>query len=253
MPAPERAQPHRRRAVAVVLAVVGTLAVGATVAAQEDEVDREAAGRELFGAHCSTCHGAQGRGTDRAPAIQDASPALVDFVIRTGRMPLPELDAPVRRRPPVLDEEQRRAVVAYWRTVNPAGPDVPGPDPAAGDLSAGRELYETNCIACHSAFGQGIAVSQNDLAPGLEQASPVEVAEAIRTGPGVMPVFGPDVIDEEEVDSLIRYVNYLRERPQPGGITFGRSGPVTEGLVSWGIGIVLLLVAAYLIGERRAG
>lgn len=252
------------RAVALVLTllVAGSLLV--TVAAAQETQPREddaaqdgedaaglvQRGNDLYGAHCGICHGTEGRGTADAPAIQDASPALIDFVVRTGRMPLPHPDARSMRREPVLDDEARAALIEYVRTWAEDEPEIPSPDPARGDLSHGRELYETNCIACHSPFGGGIAISQEDLAPALAPADPVEIAEAVRTGPGVMPPFSEDVLDEHDLDSVIRYLLFLRERPR-GGLAFGRSGPVTEGLVAWFVGAGLLLAMAYFIGERR--
>lgn len=243
------------RAVAMVLAVLVSLGLGITVAgAQDGEQDPElrSRGLDLYSAQCATCHGSEGRGIqDVAPPIQDASPALVDFVIRTGRMPLPHEGARPVRREPQLSDEQRRALVAYIRTFAEDEPEIPSPDPEAGDLGHGREIYESNCTACHSAFGRGIAVSQRDVAPPLFAASPVEIAEAIRVGPGVMPVFGEESLTEEDVASVIRYIDYLEDRPTPGGLTIGRSGPVTEGFVAWLFGIVGLLIAAYFIGEHR--
>ncbi len=249
-------RPRPSRAVAMVLAALASLALGITVAGAQSDggqgSDLSARGLRIYGAECATCHGAEGRGiSDVGPSIQDASPALIDFVIRTGRMPLPNENAAVVRRPPQLSAEQRRAVVAYVETFAEDEPGIPDPDPEAGDLGHGREIYESNCIACHSAFGRGIAVSQRDVAPGLFAASPIEIAEAIRVGPGVMPVFGEDSLTDEDVDSVISYIDFLEDRPTPGGVTIGRSGPVTEGFVAWLLGMVGLLVAAYFIGEHR--
>lgn len=256
MPSDDRRRPSR--AVALALALIVGLALGATVASGQDDDGPQsglaARGLDIYGAQCATCHGAEGRGiADVAPSIQEASPALIDFVIRTGRMPLPDRRAAVTRRPPQLTAEERRAVVAYVRTFADDEPEIPDPNPQAGELDHGREVYESNCIACHSAFGRGISVGQKDVAPALFAASPVEIAEAIRVGPGVMPVFGEDSLTEEDLDSVIRYISFLEDRPTPGGLAIGRSGPVTEGFVAWLLGVVGLLVAAYFIGEHRGG
>lgn len=258
---PGNADRRTPRAVAIVLFLIAAMVVLATVAAAQSEVEEEQidedapeivqTGADLYGEHCAICHGVAGRGTDDAPAIQDAPPALIDFVIRTGRMPLPNPNARVQRRPPVLDEDEREAIVAYVRTFGPEEPETPEVDPEAGDLVHGREIYETNCIACHSPFAGGIAVSQEDIAPALGPASPVEIAQAIRTGPGVMPRFAENTLSEHDVDSVINYLLYLRDRPSPGGVRFGRSGPVTEGLLAWFVGLGLLTLMAYFIGEKR--
>lgn len=249
------ADARSRVAVALALVTLTVLAVGATVARAQGgggQSDLVARGLDIYSAQCATCHGAEGRGiADVAPSIQQASPALVDFVIRTGRMPLPDADAPVRRREPQLTAQQRAAVVAYVRTFGADQPDIPEVEPEAGTLAHGREVYEANCIACHSALGRGISISQLDIAPSLLAASPVEIAEAVRTGPGVMPVFG-DTLSEDDVNSVVLYIEFLKDRPTPGGVTIGRSGPVTEGFVAWLVGALGLIVAAYLIGEHRA-
>lgn len=255
---------HSRRVVGVILAAIALIALVATVAtAQIDEADVPdpvgeddpevvARGVELYGQHCIMCHGAEGRGTSAVPVpIDDASPALIDFVIRTGRMPLPHEDARVQRRTPVIDEHGREAIVAYVRTFAEQEPPIPDPDPDAGNIVHGRELYETHCIACHGPFGAGIAISQQDLAPPIHDADAVEVAQAIRVGPGVMPRFGETTIDGDDLDAVVRYTMHLRDRPQPGGITFGRGGPVGEGLIAWIVGIGALLLMSYFIGERR--
>lgn len=248
-----------RRVVGVVLAAIAIVSVAMTIAAAQTEAEEPeeepglvSRGAELYGEHCATCHGVDGRGTRDVPiVIDDASPALIDFLIRTGRMPLPHPDARMQRRDPTIDDDQRQAIVAYFRTFAVDEPEVPDPSPELGDVAHGRELYETHCIACHSPFGSGIAISQRDIAPALGPADPVEIAAAVRTGPGVMPVFSEEVLDDSDLDSTIAYLLFLRDRPQPGGLQLGRSGPVTDGYLAWFVGLGLMLVMAYFVGERR--
>ena len=54
----------------------------------------------------------------------------------------------------------------------------------------------------------------------------------MRTGPGQMPVFGPDTFSDHQVNSIVRYVRYLSDPDDPGGFSLGRIGPITEGLVA---------------------
>ncbi len=247
---------RQTRAAVVVVGTFGVVALAATVASPQDagpDDARVADGLRLYAEHCATCHGSEGRGSDTAPPLVDSPPALVDFMLRTGRMPLPHAAARSIRRPPSLNAAERAAIVAYVKTFAPDEPAIPRVDPAAGDLQHGREVYEANCIACHSAFGDGIAISERDIAPSLHAAAPVEIAEAVRAGPGVMPVFGREQIDDRDMNSLIRYIMFIREHANLGGLAVGRSGPVTEGFVSWTVGVAALLVAAYFIGERRRG
>ena len=109
------------------------------------------------------------------------------------------------------------------------GPDVPDVDPEAGDLALGGEVFRANCQACHGA-GTGGALSYGRAAR-LTSATPKQVGSAVRVGPGEMPVFGPDVIDDDELNGLVRYVQYLQDPEDPGGLPIGRTGP--EKGASW--------------------
>ena len=48
----------------------------------------EARNRALYEANCSTCHGLDAAGTTNGPSLVTVGPAAVDFMLRTGRMPL---------------------------------------------------------------------------------------------------------------------------------------------------------------------
>ncbi len=230
---------------------------GATALAQSDPstpdqqlLDR---GRDVYGRACATCHGENGLGQDEAPAITDAGPATVDFYVRTGRMPLLRMDEPVRHREQRLTELERQALVAYVPTLGDDDGGAPIPDVSGwedADLARGLELFTSNCAACHGPTAAGIAVGQKDVSSNLEVATPLEIAEAIRVGPGVMPVFGEDVVDQHDLDAIVAWVMDLRQREAPGGAQIGRSGPVSEGFIAWIVGMGLLTAVMYLLGER---
>lgn len=235
------------------------LAFGARgAAAQDGDTELVARGAEIYGAQCATCHGDQGRGispetnpSNYGPPLQGLGPAAFDFMIRTGRMPLEDPRDDVRHRPQILSDEQRRAVVAWSRTLPGNGPDIPSIGAwQEADLARGLELFTTNCAACHGPTAAGIAVGQTDVSSNLDQATPLEIAEAIRVGPGVMPLFGEDVVDAEDLEAITRWVVHLRDRGAPGGLSVGRSGPVSEGAVAWVLGMGLLGIVMYLLGER---
>lgn len=217
-----------------------------------------ARGAEVYGARCATCHGQQGRGIPRetnpsqyGPPIQGLGPAAFDFVIRTGRMPLQDPREPVRHREQRLTDEERRAVVAWSRTLPGDGPEVPDIDGwEEADLARGLEIFTNNCAACHGPTGEGIAVGQADFSSPLDIATPLEIAEAIRVGPGVMPVFSQDVMPQEELEATVRWVMDLRERAAPGGASIGRTGPVAEGMLAWILAFGLLTIIMYLLGEK---
>lgn len=175
----------------------------------------------------------------------------MDFQLNTGRMPVREEVAQAPHRRPAFSAEEIRALVAHVASFGGGGPQIPTVAP--GDLRDGRELYLANCAACHSSTGVGATLSNGFVVPSLDRSTPIQVAEAIRVGPGLMPVFPETVLSQEQVNALASYVQELRsDRLDRGGASLGRLGPTTEGLVAWGIGLVLLVLVARWLG-RRAG
>lgn len=207
---------------------------------------QEPDGRELFLESCSSCHGADGSGTDYGRSLENAGEAAADFQLRTGRMPLTDVRGQTQRKPPAFDEAEIAALVEYVGTLG-EGPDIPAVDPAAGDLVAGQELFVDNCAACHGATGNGGAAGVGALAPSLYAASPLDIAEAVITGPGEMPVFD---FDQHERDSIARYLGFLQTQDAPGGADIGGIGPVPEGFVGWTVGMLTLGLVCFLIGSR---
>ena len=90
----------------------------------------------------------------------------------------------------------------------------------------------------------------NAVAPPLDKASAVEIAEAVRTGPYLMPHFSEKQISDDQLNSIIRYVQYAKHPDDRGGWSLGHVGPVPEGLVTWFIAIVLLIGTCAVIGQR---
>ena len=220
-------------------------------------------GQQLYTTGCSSCHGVDGKGITTADGevrgvdLTNAGEALVYFQVATGRMPLGDSNDPPVRKPPVYDEAQIAALVEYVGAFGGEGPPLPTIDISGASLAEGGVLYRENCQACHSASGSGGALSYGRSAPALDKAEPLDVATAVRSGPGQMPVFGPESIDQQALDDLVRYVEYLRDPDDPGGAALGRTGPVPEGFVALTLGIGMLLAAAAWIGTRsrirRAG
>lgn len=205
-------------------------------------------GEALYMAHCASCHGVRGSGTDQAPALIGVGAAAVDFMLSTGRMPMADPRQPMLRQSPRFSRAEIAALIAYVASVAPGGPPIPTVHPDRGDLARGRRLFAENCAPCHGANGQGAAVAQGEVAPSLHEATPTQIAEAVRTGPGPMPKFGERVIDAGDVDALVRYVLFLRHAPDRGGLSLGHEGPVIEGFAAWLLGLGLLIAAVRLIG-----
>lgn len=207
-------------------------------------------GHTLFVEACSSCHGVDAAGTARAPTLQGLGAATVDFWVRTGRMPLALPEAQARRKPPVFDARQARDIANYVASLAPGGISVPSVDPSAGDLQQGGELFRLDCATCHSFVAAGGTLSYGAYAPSLAPDSPLDVAEAIRTGPGNMPRFSTAELSQKDMNSIIRYVQYIVHPDDHGGLSLGHVGPVTEGLIAFVLGVGLLMLAAFWIGDR---
>jgi ubiquinol-cytochrome c reductase cytochrome c subunit len=208
-------------------------------------------GRALYLQSCAACHGPDGSGSAGGPPLIGVGAASADFMLRTGRMPLAAPGAPMVRRNPVFTDEQIEALVAYVASLG-GGPAIPAVQVAGADLATGRALYISSCAACHGPGAGGDAVGGGFVAPPLLGVDPVTVGEAIRTGPGVMPVFGPGQISDENLGAIAAYLVYLRDDAAPGGATVGGSGPVVEGFVAWLVGMGILLLAARRIETTSA-
>jgi ubiquinol-cytochrome c reductase cytochrome c subunit len=258
------------RALAGVVLVASALAMWASArgaepaAAQPPPGDTGSprTGEQIWQQDCAICHGVDGRGSFQGPDISRSGTAAVDFMVRTGRMPAPfrrGQTAEVVARPQVGDTPRRsaqytdaeiRRLVEFTGTVI-TGPRVPArPDLAAADVARGGDLYRVNCSACHQMAGSGGALAYGTNGPPLDRATPVQVIEAMRTGPGSMPVFGRSAISDDEARDIARYVHYLRRPEDRGGANLWHLGPVPEGLVAWAIGIGGVILLCRWLGER---
>jgi quinol---cytochrome-c reductase cytochrome c subunit len=235
------------------LAILGGGAAGAgtpPVALSVARSDLEAAGQLLYEEHCSSCHGADATGTAQGPDIVGLGPASYDFMMSTGRMPLAQPGAQAVRKEPTLSPAEIAAITAYLVARAPGeGTPIPNVRPAAGSLSEGQRIYELNCAPCHGATGNGGAVGP-EAAPSLKHATPTQIGEAVRIGPGTMPVFDQTVISDQQLNSLARYVLYLRAPDNRGGLSLNLGGPVVEGFVGLAIGLGAVMLVMRFIGER---
>ena len=224
-----------------------------------------ARGRQLYQQACASCHGPDPTGQSVYPAVPSlkdvGGAAAVDWALRTGRMPWRDAKGPAieRGRPRFNDEDIRALTVYIGRAVGDA--QLPNVDLAQGDVARGRELYGQACSACHGMNGAGAALGGQNIAVSLQGVEPIDVAEAIKIGPGQMPV-GGGLADYEfgtaqstqEVDDIAAYVESLQTRPyNRGGAPIGGKGPVPEGFVAWVIGLGILVVAARWIAGRGVG
>jgi ubiquinol-cytochrome c reductase cytochrome c subunit len=218
-------------------------------------------GYALYGANCATCHGSRGEGMNASPSargsgdVPSLGPSLrgvgaraADFYLRTGAMPLSSPYDQPRRGQVFFSERQVRALIAYVASLGP-GPPVPSPHPERGNVSEGQRLFAENCAGCHQILAAGGIVTGGRV-PSLGSATSVQIAEAVRIGPYLMPRFSRRQISDAQLNSLIRYVELTRSPKDAGGWGIGHLGPIPEGLVAWLIAGSALVVVSLLIGKR---
>jgi ubiquinol-cytochrome c reductase cytochrome c subunit len=231
-----------------------TRAGGGAQAASTSESQNIAAGKTLFQATCSSCHGLDAQGTSQAPSLIGAGAAAVDFQMSTGRMPAKEVGAENERKPSTFTQQQIYEIADYVASLGggPAIPDAQQVSTAGADTALGSQLFSANCAQCHGFAGAGGALTYGKDAPALTQATPTQIYEAMLTGPEAMPVFGDGAISPQAKRDMIAYITQTRTEPNPGGFSLGRTGPITEGLVIFlgGIG-VLVLISMWLTAKRR--
>ena len=120
-------------------------------------------GHQLFGDNCAACHGRDGRGGDNYP---DLTGPRLDLGRRAGedrRNPARRRKFPSRGKPGVTDAFLRARQDAgsdtgqeAWRPmcIRSAIPRPPRPRTIAR-IEAGRQVFLTNCAACHGEDAKG--------------------------------------------------------------------------------------------------
>jgi len=163
-----------------------------------------AGGAALYADGCASCHGADLRGVrGRGPTLRGVGAAAVDFYLSTGRMPLARPGIQPDRAEPVYDRRERAALVAFITARGGAGPPIPVVRPERGDLARGRRLFADACSGCHQIMGKG-GIGTGFVAPGLGEATPTQLAEAVRVGPYLMPRFSREQLPDADVDAMCR-------------------------------------------------
>jgi quinol---cytochrome-c reductase cytochrome c subunit len=227
----------------VVIAAIALLAAGSAAAATP-KGGLPKYGYHLYGQYCARCHS-----SGVAPSLHGVGALAADFYLRTGFMPLQRIGEQPQPQPRVFGDHQIRALVAYIASFG--GPPIPKPQPSRGSLAQGLHLFTEHCAGCHQVVAQGGYVT-GALPPPLNQGTtPLEVAEAVRIGPYVMPRFSRKAISDHELDSIVRYVEFADKPYHPGGWGLDFLGPVPEGLVTWFVAIPLLLGLCLLLGRRN--
>jgi cytochrome c oxidase cbb3-type subunit 3 len=119
-------------------------------------------GHALFGNNCAVCHGVGATGGPGFPDLVDkawlwgGTPDAVQETIRVG-INADDPDTRVSQmqafgRDGMLDREAILDVVAYVRSLS--HPELAS-GPEAQKVAAGREVFATNCVACHGDDAKG--------------------------------------------------------------------------------------------------
>ena len=225
-----------RRVVALAVVLLSLTAGSALAASPQD-------GDHVYGEYCARCHS-----TGLGPSLRGVGALSADFYLRTGYMPLEEIgQQPMHRDHLLLSERQIRALVAYIASFG--GPAIPRPNPSRGNLSQGQAEFTEHCAGCHQIVAQGGYVT-GALPPPLDRVNATQIAEAVRIGPYVMPRFTEKAISDQELNSIVRYVEYAQHPDHPGGAGLDFLGPVPEGLITWFVAMPLVLLLCIVIGRR---
>jgi ubiquinol-cytochrome c reductase cytochrome c subunit len=164
-------------------------------------------------------------------------------------MPVTEEVQDPQRKAPAYGAAEIARIIAYVDSLGAGtGTPIPQVDLSAASLTEGATLYTENCASCHSSVAAGGALTNGRYAPTLRPSTPTQIAEAIRVGPGTMPLFGTDTLSDSQVNSIVRYVVYLQHPDDRGGLNLSHIGPITEGMIALVVGLGALLAVVRKIG-----
>ncbi len=253
---------RRHRLAPVVLLLLALGSTGGAYAAFAPTSDAQAAagvssqavdeGRAIFLKNCSSCHGLNAEGSSDGPSLVGVGAASVDFQVSTGRMPAALIGAQIKPKRVTLSEDEIAALAAYVASLGP-GPAIPSDedlDYSDADVAEGGSIYRTNCAMCHNYAGSGGALTRGKYAPSLKKTSPRHMYEAMLTGPQSMPVFGDNTMRPEDKRAVIAFLKTTSSETSPGGAALGKVGPVSEGGISWLVGIGALIGCAVWLGAK---
>ena len=227
----------------------------------EGSLSQRELGRQLFAGNCASCHGSTGGGITRSsgkrgvPSLNGEGPSLrgsgaraADFYLRTGYMPLSDPRAQPTRSGSPFTARERRALVAYVASLG-NGPPIPHPQTAGASLPRGQRLFTEHCAGCHQVVAEGGIVTGARV-PQLKGLSSVEIAEAVREGPYLMPHFSRTAISDSDLNAIIAYVQSVDHPDDRGGWGIDHLGPLPEGAVAWLLAGAALVALCMVIGRR---
>ena len=172
------------------------------VAAVAADPEARGMGERLFQTYCAQCHGSDARGATGFPNLTDGAwhwggePDAIKATITNGRTGV------MTPFGAVLGPEGVRDVANYVRSLNGLAHD-------SLRAQRGEEAFQTNCVACHGADAQGMAMlgapnlTDNNWLWGSSEAAIIDIVTNGRMNR--MPGFG-DFLGEDKVHLLTAYV-----------------------------------------------
>ena len=148
-----------------------------------------------------------------------------------------------------FSNKEIRSLVEYVASLG-KGPAIPDPNPGAGNISDGQQLFSMHCAGCHQIDARGGFVTGARVPP-LQSVPATQIAEAVRIGPYLMPRFSTTQISNSQLNSIVKYVLSTNHVDNAGGWGIGNIGPIPEGLVAWWIAAPLLILSCRMVGRRR--
>lgn len=172
-------------------------------------------GASLYSNYCAICHGSDARGAQGFPNLTDnvwrwgGDPETIKTSIMNGRI------GTMPGWLQVLGETGVQNVAAYVRH-DMAG--LPRPEGSQFDSEAGKQIYATNCAACHGPTGTGLAAlgapDLTDSRGWIYGSSLGQLQQTIRHGrSGQMPAQEP-YLGKDKVHLLAAYVYSLSRKAE---------------------------------------
>ena len=180
----------------------------------------ESRGGTLYAAHCASCHGARGEGDGPgADALVPRPSNLAEHEYSQTRLAdalwngVAGTAMPAWRDHPVEDLAAIARVVRGFQRIQPAA--IP-----ESLVETGRRVYESNCVQCHGADGQGNGSAAGELAVAptnfrAQRPSLNLSLRALRNGiPGTRMASWTGRLSEAEIVAAAEYVRRFFE-PEP--------------------------------------